>query len=112
MKHVSNFNNWRESSQINEGYEITLQAAIALAVIGFAGLRQIFLSLAKNVGFKAKLEESDLLRLVDEGIDAIKKADKSGSSFAQLEKELKSRVKSGKIQTIGDIIKSIDELDK
>jgi len=112
MKHVNDFNNWRESSQINEGYEITLQAAIALAVIGLAGLRQIFLSLAKNVGFKAKLEESDLLRLVDEGIDAIKKADKSGSSFAQLEKELKSRVKSGKIQTINDIIKSIDELDK
>jgi hypothetical protein len=112
MKHVNNFNSWRETSQINEGYEITLQAAIALAIIGFAGLRQIFLNIAKRVGGKQKLEEADLLNLVDEGIDAIRKADKSGASFAQLEKELKARVKSGKIQTINDILKSISELTR
>ena len=73
---------------------------------------QIFLSLAKRHGSKIKLDEAKLLDLVDEGIDAIKKEDKSGASFAQLEKELKARVKSGQIQTISDIIKSISELTR
>lgn len=112
MKRVTNFTDWKEATGINESYEITLQAAIALAVLGFAGLRQIFLSIAKKVGGKQKLEEGDLLDLVDDGIDAIRKADKSGASFAQLEKELKARVKSGKIQTINDILNSIDELTR
>jgi len=112
MKHVNNFDGWRDSAQLNEGWDITLQAAIAIAILGIEGLRQIFLSLAKRHGSKIKLDEAKLLDLVDEGIDAIKKEDKSGASFAQLEKELKARVKSGQIQTISDIIKSISELTR
>jgi hypothetical protein len=94
------------------GNDISLQGYIALGLILIALLREIFLWIAKKIGGKVELEENELLRLVDEGIDAIRKNKKSKDDISQLEQELKNRVQSKKIKSINDIIKSIGELTK
>ncbi len=94
------------------GDDISMQGYIALGVILFALFREIFLWIASWIGGKVEQEEEELLRLVDECIDAIRKNQKSKVDFSQLEQDLKNRVQSKQIKTINDILKSIDELTK
>jgi hypothetical protein len=112
MKHVNNFNNWHSANQLNESLILTVQAGIVLGLLGIKGIVAIVRKVAQKLGEGVELEKSDLNELIDQIMDDINKADRSGKSYSALEQELKKRVASGEITKAKDIVTAIKELSK
>lgn len=112
MKHVTNFNGWHSANQLNESLVVTVQVGIVLGLLGIKGIVAIVNKLAKKMGEGTVLEKPELKSLIDEVVEDIKAADKSGKSFSALEKELKARVDNGQITKAADIVTAIKQLDK
>lgn len=112
MKHVNNFNNWHSENRLNESLILTVQAGIVLGILGIKGIIAIVRKVAQKLGEGVELEKSDLIELVDQIMDDIRKADKSGKSYSALEKELKNQIESGKITKANDIVTVIKDLTK
>jgi hypothetical protein len=112
MKHVNNFNGWHSANQLNESLILTVQAGIVLGLLGIKGIIAIVRKVAQKLGEGVELEKGDLIELVDQIMDDIKKADRSGKSYSALERELKSQVESGEITKARDIVTAIKTLSK
>jgi hypothetical protein len=112
MKHVNNFNGWHSANQLNESLILTVQAGIVLGLLGIKGIVAIVHKVAQRLGEGVDLEKADLIELVDQIMDDIKKADRSGKSYSALERELKSQIESGEITKAKDIVTAIKTLSK
>jgi len=112
MKHITNFNSWHKSNNLNETLIVTVQVGIVLGLLGIKGIIALVRKVAQKLGEDVELEKTKLVELIDQIMDDIKKADKSEKSFSALEKELKSKVASGEIKRAKDIVTVIKALDK
>jgi len=112
MKHITNFNGWHKSNNLNESLIVTVQVGIVLGLLGIKGIIALVRKVAQKLGEDVELEKAELNHLIDQIIEDIEAADKSGKSFSALERELKAKVAEGEITMAKDIVKVIKTLDK
>jgi hypothetical protein len=112
MKHVTNFNGWKASNNINESLILTLQVGVILGILGWKGLRALIRKIAEKIGGNTELDKAQLKKLIDEAIDSVAKLNPSEISLAAIKSELKGRVDAEEIKTINDIEKAFKQLSK
>jgi hypothetical protein len=112
MKHITNFNGWKTSNNINESLILTLQVGVILGILGWKGLRSLIRKIAEKIGGNTELDKAQLKKLIDEAIDSVAKLNPSEISLAAIKSELKGRVDAEEIKTINDIEKAFKQLSK
>jgi hypothetical protein len=112
MKHVSNFDGWKSSNNINESLILTLQVGVILGILGWKGLRALIRKIAEKIGGTTELDKAQLKEIIDKTIESVAKLNPSEISLAAIKSELKGRVDAEEIKTINDIEKAFKELSK
>ena len=94
------------------GDDISTHGYIVLGLLLFAFLIQIIRWIAKRIGSKVELDEEELLKIIDDILDDIRKVKTSKIDISTLKQELYERVHTKQIKRANDIVKSIGELTK
>ena len=99
-RNVKGFNEF-----VNESLDpVVLQIGAVLAVLGYKAIREIFYQIGKNV----HEEPAELKRYADEILEAAQARDIK-VSLTNLKSEIYSKIDSGKIKTLSDILKCFEK---
>lgn len=109
MKHLQKFNDWKQKP-VNENFDpAMLQLGAVIAVLGYKAIKALLKGALVQIGKRVQPSAEDLKKYADLVIQNAQEMNVIKISLADLKRDLYSKIDSGEIKTVNDVVKYFDK---